>query len=108
MGISYVAIAGSLDALASVYSSRDEALFERVLASEHPQVRHYLQAACARDEIRPETVLADIFRGTALTACRPHVYAYALLAGAFEALVRERWAEVFPRAGATATFWRRT
>ncbi len=32
----------------------------------------------------------------------------AVIPGAFERLVGAPWAEVFPREGATATFWRRT
>jgi hypothetical protein len=32
----------------------------------------------------------------------------AVIPGAFERLVGAPWAEVFPRSGATATFWRRT
>ncbi len=82
MGVSYVAVACSLDSLASLYGARDEALFGRVLHSNDPHVLHYLRVAC-RGGHTAEDVLAEIFRGAALTTFGGHVYAYALLACAY-------------------------
>lgn len=83
MGASYVAIACSLDALASVHCSRDEALFARVLSARDTQVRHYLDAGSRRGGRAPADLLAEIFRGAPLTASPPHGYAYTLLACAY-------------------------
>lgn len=80
MGVSYVSVVCSLDALASVYSSRDEALFRRVVASRDSGVRHYLSVAGEDGGRPPAEPLAEVFRGAQLSPMRPHVYAYALLA----------------------------
>lgn len=88
MGLSYLAFACSIEELQSVYSSRDEALYTRMITSDDSAVRHYLdldKAARASDGIVPDNLapLHELFVGAALTRHKPHKYGYALVACAY-------------------------
>lgn len=89
MGLSYVAFACSIEEFTSIYSSRDEALFDRIVQSSDPGVRHYLDldAHAGEGERGPGAgiprhlyPLAELFMGAPLISSKPHEYATGLIA----------------------------
>lgn len=79
MGLEYFAFACSLDDFASVYGSRDRALWDALCASPHRVVRARLGLDEAPSFERPQGLQAlhDIFRGAAFFREQAHVYAFA-------------------------------
>ncbi len=79
MGLEYYAFACSLDEFASVYGSRDRALWDAISASPHRDVRARLGLDEPPSYQRPQGLQAlhDIFRGAAFFRERSHVYAFA-------------------------------
>jgi len=89
MGLSYLAFACSIEELESVYSSRDEALYAKLVKSRKSGVRHYLgldESAPSRAlDVPPNLApLRDIFIGAAPRFHAPSRYAYALIACMYE------------------------
>jgi hypothetical protein len=85
MGLSYLAFACPVEELESVYSSRDEALYTKLVTSEVRAIRHYLHldrehAPAIGEWPQHLAPLRDLFVGASLTLHEPHQYGYALIA----------------------------
>jgi hypothetical protein len=81
MGLGYMGLAGDLDELSSLFSSRDVEKYDALMNSDVRFVRSLLHLDDEGGERR--RAVRDVFVGARCEACQPHHYGYAMEAACF-------------------------
>jgi hypothetical protein len=84
MGLGYMGLAGDLEAIASLFSSRDVERYDALMNSDVSFVRSLLRLdEDGRDADDRKNAVRDIFVGARCEAYKPHHYGYVMEAACF-------------------------